>query len=147
MHFCVEQAAPQDLPGLEELLEFCLGERASRPGQLKGIRFLLENPSRGRIGVVREGDRIVAMASLVSTVSTAQGGLVLWVEDWWIDPAHRGRGCEALLLGHALDYARENGFSRITLLPSAGMTQDDLRLWSEQGFEPSGMIPLRATLA
>jgi GNAT superfamily N-acetyltransferase len=142
MSFRVQQANPADLTRLEDLLESCLGEKGSGPGQSDGIRYLLGHPSQGRIGVVRDGDRIVAMVGLISTISTAQGGLVLWVEDLWVDPAHPNDGCEALLIEYAVQYARENGFSRITALPRNASPKAE-RTLRENGFESSGMIPLR----
>lgn len=145
----VEQATPGDLSRLGALLTTCLGDGfSSRLGPKEGLRRLLEDPSLGRIAVVRQDGpdgqegRIIAMAALIPTISTAQGGFVLWVEEMLVDPAHLNDGCEALLLNYAADHARENGFSRITLLPSTDTPHTE-RYLGTHGYEASGMIPLR----
>ena len=142
----VEQATPGDFDRLAELLAKCPGNGCScRPGATEGLRRLLEDPSLGRIAVVRQtGEKrhIIAMAALIPTISTAQGGFVLWVEELLVDPAHSNDGCEALLLDYAAADARENGFSRITFLPSPGTPATE-RYLAAHGYEASGMIPLR----
>ncbi|MDD5348697.1 MAG: GNAT family N-acetyltransferase [Chthoniobacteraceae bacterium] len=138
----VEQATLADLPRMAEMLAPFHHAEADRAKQAEGLRFLLEHPSHGHIGVVRKEGHVIALACLISTISTAEGGFVLWLEDLVIDPAHREEGCGAMLLGYTVHYASENGFLRITALPEQ-MPPEAQRAFCERGFERSGMIPMR----
>ncbi len=116
----IEPATLDNLPQLAELLFelFTLeGDfKPDRSKQMRGLRLVLEQPSRGRIFVVRQDGRIVAMINLLFTISTAEGGFVLLLEDLIVHRDHRHRGFGDRLLEYSLDFAREKNFLRITLL-------------------------------
>lgn len=63
---------------------------------------------------------IVGMINLLITISTAEGGFVLVLEDLVIHRDHRNQGFGSRLLNHALDFARQKKFLRITLLTDKG---------------------------
>lgn len=145
----IEPATLDDLPALAELLYDLFSQeqdfQPNRDKQMRGLRLILEQPSRGRIFVLRGSGKIIGMINLLITISTAEGGFVLLLEDLVVHRDHRGQGFGSALLRHAIDFAREKNFLRITLLTD----QPDLRLKSfylHHGFVESGMVPMRMLL-
>jgi GNAT superfamily N-acetyltransferase len=82
------------------------------------------------------------MINLLITISTAEGGFVLILEDLVIHRDHRAQGYGGRLLTHALAYAQEKGFLRVTLLTDK--LENQARIFYERhGFRQSGMVPMR----
>src|SRR5947207_14000881 len=81
----IEPATEADLDELSQLLgELFAQESDFRPDkdkQLRGLRLIFEQPSRGRVFVLRLDGSIVGMINLLFTISTAQGGLVMLLDD------------------------------------------------------------------
>src|SRR5215207_6803525 len=107
----IEAATLEDLPELTEFVITLLGEEEdftpNRVKQEHGIRLILEQPSRGRIFVLRTDHTIVGMVNLLFTISTAEGGFVVLMEDVIVHPMHRGQGYGSRLLKRAIEFARE----------------------------------------
>jgi len=145
----VEPATLEDLPELVELLTqlFSL-EKDFEPDKHKqehGLRLILEQPSRGRIFVARTDHKIIGMANLLFTISTAAGGFVILMEDVIVHPDHRGHGYGSQLLGHVIDFARKKNFKRITLLTDQ-ISAESQRFFQKAGFQYSQMIPMRLSI-
>ncbi len=142
----VESATLDDLPELADLLFDLFSEEADftpdRDKQLRGLRLILEQPSRGRIFVLRGPQRIIGMINLLITISTAEGGFVLLLEDLVIHRDHRSQGYGALLLEHAVEFAKSKNFVRITLLTDLP-NEPVKRFYLRHEFVESGMIPMR----
>jgi len=142
----IEPATLDDLPQLADLLYDLFSQEAdfipNREKQLRGLRLILEQPSRGRIFVLRNGVRIIGMINLLITISTAEGGFVLILEDLVVHRDHRGQGYGGRLLTHALAYAREKGFLRVTLLTDK-MENQARAFYERHGFHQSDMVPMR----
>ena len=145
----LECACPDDLPQLTELLALLFEQEAEfapdQEKQCRGLEMLLADPARGRIYVAREGERVVAMASLLYTVSTAEGGRAALFEDLVVRPEHRGRGVGKALLGHVIEQARGDGILRLTLLTDADNDRAQA-LYRKAGFSASPMRPMRLKL-
>ena len=105
-----EVAVQKDLPRLVELLGILFESEAEfakdAEKQRAGLQAILADPSRGRIFVAREGREVVAMASLLYTISTAEGGKAAWFEDLVVAPEQRKRGIGEALLKHVVAEAR-----------------------------------------
>ena len=56
------------------------------------------------------------MVNLLFTISTAEGGFVVLLEDVIVHHEFRGRGVGSQLLNHAIEYAKRKEFLRMTLL-------------------------------
>ena len=145
----VEAATLEDLTALTglvmELMEQQEDFTPDQTAQEKGIRLILEEPSRGRIFVLRNDDRIIGMVNLLFTISTAMGGFVILMEDVIVHPDHRGQGYGTMLVEHVADFARKKGFKRITLLADRLSSQSQ-SFFKHHGFEFSHLIPMRRVI-
>jgi GNAT superfamily N-acetyltransferase len=136
----VREARSADVEEMVELLahlfeqerDFCPAPAKQR----RALESLLAQPTMGRV---------FGMVSLLFSISTAEGGKVAWLEDMVVRPDQRGKGLGTRLLRAAIDWAKRDGLTRITLLTDA----DNLlarRLYLRHGFAPSAMQPLRLHL-
>ena len=142
----IEQATLEDLPQLTDLLVELFGLegdfRPDRAKQMRGLRLILEQPNRGRIFVLRHNGTIFGMINLLFTISTAEGGFVIMLEDVIMHHDFRGKGHGTKLLNHAIEYARKKDFARITLLTDRVNARGQ-EFFKSHGFVPSKMIPMR----
>lgn len=145
----VESASIEDLPELIDLVMslFEIEEdfEPNREKQRHGLKLILEQPNRGRIFVVRSEHKLIGMVNLLFTISTAEGGFVILMEDVIILPEHRGQGYGSQLLQHVIDFAHQKDFKRITLLTDK-MNEESQRFFQRHGFHHSHMIPMRRIL-
>ena len=106
----IEPATAEDLDELSDLLGELFSEesdfRPNKEKQLRGLRLIFEQPNRGRVFVLRRDHSIVGMINLLFTISTAEGGFVILLEDLVIHKAYRDHGYGSKLLEHAIDFAR-----------------------------------------
>jgi ribosomal protein S18 acetylase RimI-like enzyme len=142
-------ARAADLPQLVELLGILFTQEAElSPGpekQRRALEMILADPSRARIYVAREGDRVIAMAALHFTTSTAEGGKVAGLEDCIVHPEHRRKGVGEKLLGYVLEQAKAEGALRVMLLTD-GDNVTAQALYRKLGFKPSSMLAMRLKL-
>lgn len=145
-HARIEPATLEDLPQLVELLMALFSQEEDfapdRQKQEHGLRLILEQPNRGRIFVLRTDHKVIGMVNLLFTISTAEGGLVVLMEDVIVHPQHRRQGYGGLLLEHAIEFAKERGFKRITLLTDK-ISAESQDFFQRHGFHFSTMIPMR----
>jgi GNAT superfamily N-acetyltransferase len=145
----IEPATLDDLPKLVDLVMelFAIEEdfQPNRALQEKGLRLILEQPSRGRIFILRTDYEIFGMVNCQFTISTAMGGFVVMLEDVIINPEFRGQGFGTQLIQYVIDYARKKDFMRITLLTDK-VSEVSQNFFLKMGFEHSKMIPMRLTL-
>ncbi len=141
----IEPATLDDLPELTDLLRDLFQQEADfQPDpekQMRGLRLILEQPARGRIFVLRNERMIIGMINLLNTNSTAEGGFVLVLEDLVVHREHRGSGYGSRLLEHAIGFAREKKFLRITLLTDN--PEEMRKFYLKHGFVESNMQPMR----
>jgi N-acetylglutamate synthase-like GNAT family acetyltransferase len=142
----IEAATIEDMPQLVELLvDLFEAEEDFQPDRNKqeqGLRLILEQPTRGRIFVLRTEHSIIGMVNLLFTISTAEGGFVILLEDLIIHPNHRRHGYGGQLLEHVIQFARKKQFRRITLLTDR-ISEDSQEFFELHGFTKSSMIPMR----
>jgi ribosomal protein S18 acetylase RimI-like enzyme len=146
----VEAATIEDLPALVELVVdlFAMQDdfTPDRMVQERGLALILEQPSRGRIFVLRNDHQLIGMVNLLFTISTAMGGFVIQMEDVIVHPDHRGQGYGTMLLNHVIDFAALKDFKRITLLTDK-ISAESQNFFRKHGFEYSNMIPMRRILS
>ena len=145
----IEPATFEDLDELSVLLgelfsvesDFC----PDKDKQLHGLRLIFEQPNRGRVFVLRYDRTIVGMINLLFTISTAEGGFVMVLEDLVIHKSHQGKGYGSQLLQYAIDFAKQKNFLRITLLTDRPELRSQ-NFFKRHGFFESSMMPMRILL-
>src|SRR5207249_1805544 len=113
--------------------------------QSEALDAILHDRSRGRIFVAREAGKVVGMASLLYTISTAEGGKAALFEDFIVQPEYRRQGIGTRLLEYVIQQARAEGVLRITLLTD--LQNDNAQdLYRKLGFVNSSMQAMRLKL-
>ncbi len=142
-------ATRDELPQLVALLGMLFSQEAEfvpdDAKQARALAKILSDETVGRIYVAREAGRVVAMASLLYSISTAEGGLAASFEDLIVAPDRRGRGIGSALLRHVVAEARRQGVLRLTLHTDAGNRRAQA-LYAKVGFAASGMLAMRLHL-
>ena len=144
-----DAAVPKDLPQLVELLGQLFEQEAEftpdAPKQEAALKLIFADPKVGKLYVARDGGKVVAMASLLYTVSTAEGGKAALFEDLVVRPDYRKQGIGAKLLEHVIAEARAGGVLRMTLLTDMQNERSQV-LYRKLGFVGSPMKPMRLKL-
>jgi GNAT superfamily N-acetyltransferase len=139
-------AKDKDLPQLVELLGVLFEQEAEfsphAGKQEAALRLIMADPTRGKLYVARDGKRVVAMASLLFTISTAEGGKAALFEDLVVHSEYRKQGIGAKLLEYVIGQARAEGVLRITLLTDMQNERAQV-LYRKLGFVGSPMKPMR----
>lgn len=139
-------ASAAEIPQLVQLLGILFTQEAElSPDPAKqraALEVILSDPARARIYVAREGDRVIAMAALHFTTSTAEGGKVAGLEDCVVHPERRQQGIGEKLLAYVLEQARAEGALRVMLLTDGDNTRAQT-LYRKLGFKPSSMLAMR----
>jgi GNAT superfamily N-acetyltransferase len=142
-------AGAHDLPRLVELLGMLFAQEAEftpdARKQRRALEQILSDATVGRVFVAREAGCVVAMACLLYTVSTAQGGRAGLFEDLVVAPEARGRGVGPALLQFVIEEARKEGLLRLTLLTDRDNERAQA-LYRKYGFVESPMKPMRLKL-
>src|SRR5437868_8026041 len=145
----IEPATEADLDELSAMLVELFAQecdfRPDKERQIRGLRLIFEQPSRGRVFVLRREGAIVGMINLLFTIGTAEGGFVMLLEDLVVHKEYQAKGYGSKLLNHAIDFAKKKNFLRITLLTDRpeNLAQEFFR---RHGFVESSMIPMRLWL-
>jgi RimJ/RimL family protein N-acetyltransferase len=145
----IEPATIEDLTELTDLVMSLMAIEADfhpdAEKQRHGLQLILEQPSRGRIFVLRNDHKVIGMVNLLFTLSTAEGGFVILMEDVIIAHEHRGQGYGTRLVNHVKEFADTKNFKRITLLTDR-VSEPSQRFFARNGFVLSNMVPMRLML-
>jgi len=141
-----EAAVQKDLPQMVLLLGKLFEHEAeftpNAGKQEAALKMIFADPRAGRLYVAKDGPKVVAMASLLYTVSTAEGGKAALFEDLVVHEDYRQQGIGAKLLEHVIGQARAEGVLRLTLLTDMQNEQAQA-LYRRLGFVGSPMKPMR----
>lgn len=142
-------AGKADVEQLVELLRILFTQEAELSPdpdkQRRALSTILQDPSRARIYVARDAGKIVAMAALHFTTSTAEGGKAAWFEDCIVRPELRRRGIGKALLEYVVAQAKAAGALRVMLLTD-GDNAAAQALYRKAGFRDSAMLAMRLKL-
>jgi GNAT superfamily N-acetyltransferase len=142
-------ALAADIPQLVELLGILFAQEAEispdPEKQRRAVEIILADPSRARIFVARDAGRVIAMAALHFTTSTAEGGKAAWFEDCIVRPEHRRKGIGKALLEFVVAQARAEGALRVMLLTDGDNARAQA-LYRKSGFRDSAMLAMRLKL-
>ena len=143
--FWIRPASREDVRAMTRLLqelfavetEFEFDEEKQRCG----LEMLLDSPTAG-IWVADRRGRVVGMVAVQLVVSTAEGALSGWLEDLVVSSAYRRRGLGKALLKSAVNWAQDQGASRIQLLADS-RNVPALIFYRRQEWLQTNMIALR----
>lgn len=142
----IRQASSTDIPQLCVLLNSLFTQEAEfspdTERQAIGLGAIIEGDGIGDILVAVEAGEIIGMVNLLYTISTALGSRVAILEDMIIAPAYRGLGMGSILLEQAIDFAKNKGCKRITLLTDSDNERAQ-QFYQKHGFELSSMNAYR----
>ena len=118
-HLFLRHACEQDLDAMASLLrvlfsieqDFTVDNRR----QQQGLQLMLENP-RGCVLVAEISGVVVGMCTGQLTISTAEGGLSLLIEDVVVSPEWQRRGIGKRLILEISEWGKEKGAKRMQLL-------------------------------
>jgi len=141
-----EPATPKDIPQMVVLLGKLFEQEAEfTPNAAKqeaALKMIFDDARVGRLYVAKDGPKVVAMASTLYTVSTAEGGKAALFEDLVVHEDYRKQGIGAKLLEYVIGQARAEGVLRLTLLTDMQNEQAQA-LYRRLGFTGSPMKPMR----
>jgi AraC family transcriptional regulator of adaptative response/methylated-DNA-[protein]-cysteine methyltransferase len=142
-------ATREDLPQLVALLGVLFSQEAEfvpdDAKQTRALEKILSDESVGRIHVARDGGKVVALASLLYSISTAEGGLCASFEDFVVLPDYRGKGVGKALLQYVIAEAKKLGVLRLMLLTDRENDRAQA-LYRKLGFTESTMKAMRLKL-
>ncbi len=144
-HIEVRPAVPGDIAVLTTLLEllFAVEEdfHADAARQRRGLELMMNNPACCILVAEDEGE-VIGMCSGQVTVSTAEGGLALLVEDVVVKSNRQCRGVGSRLLRALSNWAMERGISRLQLLADRN-NKKALGFYQKLGWQSTSLIALR----
>lgn len=145
----IRPAEHEDLNGLVGLLSalFSLEEDfvADEERQRNGLEMMLNN-GRGRILTACAADgTVVGMCSGQLTISTAEGGPAVLVEDLAVHEDWRGQGIGEALLNEISKWAQRNRAGRLQLLADRD-NRSALDFYAHQGWRETNLVCLRNRL-
>lgn len=116
---CVRVAREEDVKAMCDLLAQLFSKEVEftpdAKVQAKALHMILEEKT-GAILVATCKEKVVGMVNLLDTISTALGDKVILLEDMIVHEDFRNQHIGSKLLSKALEYAKENGYLRVTLL-------------------------------
>ena len=141
----IRPAQASDLDSLVDLLKTLFVIEADftfdEPVQQRGLSMVMES-ERACLLVAEEEGAIIGMCSGQLTISTAEGGPALLVEDVVVREEWRGRGIARRLLDGIGAWAEGQGASRLQLLADRNNGQA-LAFYRHLGWRTTELICLR----
>lgn len=125
----IRRATAADAAELQRLLAVQLAEHQVHihGGRLAAaIQGVLDDPARGFFLVAGEAGRAMGVAYVSFIWALEHGGRAAWLEELYVEPAHRESGLGTRLLEVVLDECRQAGCAALDLEIDAGHE----RVWS-----------------
>ena len=113
--------------------------------QKEGLRQMLEY-ERSCVLVAEKGGEVVGMCTGQLTISTAEGGPALLVEDTVVHEAFSRQGVGRRLLDEVSRWAQKKGATRLQLLADK-KNEQALKFYKKLGWEGTQLICLRKRLS
>ncbi len=145
----IRTAEPADLDSLVSLLAALFSVEEDfvfdEPRQRRGLMLMLEN-EHGCVLVAEGQGQVIGMCTGQVTISTAEGGPALLVEDVIVLEQWRGKGVGRHLLESMGGWAQEQGIKRLQLLADRNNVPA-LNFYKALGWQATALVCLRKTLA
>ncbi|WP_171909307.1 GNAT family N-acetyltransferase [Paenibacillus sp. GP183] len=114
--------------------------------QKAGLELILNHPESGQLLVLLNHEYVIGMANMLFTISTAEGGRAIILEDYILSESERGKGNGSFFMQEIIKFARNKGILRISLLVDAdnGAAQ---KFYEGAGYQFSNMKCMRLNLS
>ncbi|MNW43868.1 Acetyltransferase (GNAT) family protein [compost metagenome] len=147
----VQKAKSEHIPVMCHLLtelfqmekDFTAGSQVEK--MKAGLNMIISNPDSGQLLLLLENNQIIGMANLLFSISTAEGGKVIVLEDFILSSKERGKGYGKFFMKEIIRFAKEHGFLRITLLVDADNPTAQ-RFYEGIGYQYSNMKCMRVNV-
>lgn len=113
--------------------------------QRRGLALMLASPATCVLVAEADG-QVIGMATGQTTISTAEGGPALLVEDVVVEADWRGKGLGRRLMSALGEWANARGIGRLQLLADRN-NQPALDFYQRIGWQTTELICLRQRLA
>jgi len=144
-HIQIRPAVPGDIDVLTMLLELLFSIEADfsfdKNRHKKGLAQLIENPAACLL-VAEITNDVIGMCSGQITISTAEGGAALLVEDVVVRGDWQGQHVGKRLLLALGEWAGDRGISRLQLLADCN-NSEGLGFYKKLGWQTTSLIALR----
>lgn len=146
MHdFSIRPAGTHDLEGMVNLISllFAIEEdfEADARLQRRGLELLLSH-TQAIVLIAEAGSTVIGMSTGQITISTAEGGPALLVEDVVVQDTWRGKGVGRQLMAGLEQWACQQGIGRLQLLADTNNVKG-LEFYRAQEWEITQLICLR----
>ena len=147
MNITIRQGGPDDIDALLVLLDQLFAVESDfyfdEAKQRKGLELMMLSGSPDRCVLVAEHrGRVVAMGTVQTLISTAEGRYVGLVEDLVVCSGYRGKGIGKQLLAGIEAWAEQRGLARLQLLADRD-NQPALAFYDGRGWKKTRMIGLK----
>ncbi len=140
----VRPARPEDQPILVEfnarLAEETEDKILDRDCLSRGVRDVLQDPSKGRYFVVEDEGQVVAGLMIVTEYSDWRNGYFWWIHSVYTAPEARGRGHYSRLHGHVRRAALAEGNVRGLRLYVEHNNDRAQEVYSRRGMSRTGYL-------
>jgi GNAT superfamily N-acetyltransferase len=126
---------------LKELFEIEEDFTFDENTQHRGLELLLASDN-DYIMVAEHDSEVIAMCTVLTIISTAEGGHVGLIEDMVVQKAHVCKGIGRKLLSAVELWAKEQGLTRLQLLADRN-NQHALTFYDKMGWQQTQLIGLR----
>lgn len=147
MNSRVRKATLEDISKICDLLQQLFSQEEeftpNQELQERSLHAIFKEQNLGDIFVIEVNDKVIGVATLLYTISTALGGRVALLEDVIIDINFQNQGFGFKLLTHVMNFSEKNDIKRVTLLTDS----DNIKahnLYKKLGFNSSNMRVFRA---
>jgi GNAT superfamily N-acetyltransferase len=145
----IRSARRVDIPTLTALMAEFYGEagyRLSREAAARVFGALLDDPRLGRVWLIEAAEVPVGYVVLTLAYSMEFGALRGFIDDFFVQPAARGKGFGAAALT-AVRQACDGLGVRALLVETGPEGHSARRLYARAGFQDSGRVLLTQALA
>lgn len=140
----IQEASRRDLDGMIELLRvlFLIEQdfHFEEDKQRRGLLMLLES-GEALVLTATHGTQVIGMCSAQRTISTAEGGYSLVLEDLVVRQSFRGRGVAESLLEGVAEWGARNRVLRFQLLADRS-NHAALRFYQRRGWRTTNLVSL-----
>lgn len=133
----ITKALANEISGLAILFDAYRVFYGAEPSLIRSTQFIRERieKSDSTLFIAKKNEKAVGFMQLYPMFSSVSMSKVLVLNDLFVEPSSRSKGIGEWLIKHALEFARLEGYTRITL--STAKDNPAQKLYERIGFSES----------